>query len=108
MSRITRKELKTNKFALEIGHTVTLFEEHRKEVVRYGGIALAIVVLAAGYMMYSNRRDSDREKTLTRAILVQEASVGPPTPGQNVNFPTQDLKDEAALKAFSEVRSPIP
>ena len=41
MSRITRKELKTDKFALEIGHTVTFFEEHRQEIIRYGGVALA-------------------------------------------------------------------
>ena len=36
MARITRKDLKTDKFALEVGHTVDFFEEHRREVVRYG------------------------------------------------------------------------
>ena len=36
MSRITRKELKTDKFALEVEHTVSLFEQHRQEIIRYG------------------------------------------------------------------------
>jgi len=105
VSRITRKELKKDTFALEIGHTVTLFEEHRKEVFRYGAIALAILVIVVGYMVYSGRRHSARELLLARAIQIQESPVGPPTPGQNVNFPTQDVKDQAALKAFSEVRA---
>ena len=36
MARITRKELKTDKFALEVEHTVNFFEEHQKEIIRYG------------------------------------------------------------------------
>ena len=32
MARITRKELKADKFALEVEHTVTLFEEHKREI----------------------------------------------------------------------------
>ena len=39
MSRITRKELKSDKFALEVSHGITLFEQHKKEISRYGTIA---------------------------------------------------------------------
>ena len=35
VARITRKELKSDKFALEVEHTVTFFEEHQKELIRY-------------------------------------------------------------------------
>jgi hypothetical protein len=38
VARITRKELKSDKFALEIGHTVTFFEDHQKVLIRYGGL----------------------------------------------------------------------
>ena len=82
MARITRKELKTDKFALEVEHTVTFFEEHQKEIIRYGAIALAVIVLIIGYSMYARRQHSKREEALARAIQVQEAPVGPPTPGQ--------------------------
>ena len=105
MSRITRKELKKDTFALEIGHTVSFFEEHQREIIRYGGIALAVIIVAGGFWIYKERRHSAREQALARAIQIQESPVGPPTPGQNANFPTQDLKDQAAIKAFSDVQA---
>jgi hypothetical protein len=108
VDRITRKELKTDKFAFEVGQTVTFFEEHRQDLVRYGGIAVAVVVLIGGYMMYSSRQHSKRQEALFRAIQVQEAPVGQPTPGQNRNFPTQEVKDQVALKAFSDLASTYP
>jgi predicted negative regulator of RcsB-dependent stress response len=38
-------------------------------------------------------------------MQIQEAPVGPPTPGLNFNFPTQEAKDQTAIKAFNEVQS---
>ncbi len=108
MARITRKELKSDKVALEVEHTVTFFEEHQKEIIRYGTIALAVVVLIFGYMIYSRRQHTQREQALARAIQVQESPVGPPTPGVNNNFPTQEAKDQVALKAFTEVQTRFP
>jgi len=108
VARITRKELKTDKFALEVEHTVTFFEEHQKEIIRYGGIALAVVVLVLGWTTYSRHQHTAREAALARAIDVQESPVGPPQPGQNRNFPTQDSKDQAAIQAFTQVTQAYP
>jgi predicted negative regulator of RcsB-dependent stress response len=108
VARITRKELKTDKFALEVEHTVTFFEEHQKEIIRYGGIALAVVVLVLGWTTYSRHQHAAREAALARAIDVQESPVGPPQPGQNRNFPTQDSKDQAAIQAFTQVTQSYP
>ena len=105
MARITRKELKTDKFALEVEHTVTLFEEHRQEIVRYGGAGLAVILVVLGFLLYSGRQHAAREQALAKAIAIQEAPVGAPAaPGQQ-SFPTQDAKDQAALKAFSDLKS---
>jgi predicted negative regulator of RcsB-dependent stress response len=104
VARITRKELKSDKFALEVEHTVTFFEEHQQEIVKYGAIALGVVVLIVGYVMYSRHQHSVREEALARAIQIQEAPVGPPTPGQNLNFPTQESKEQAALQAFTDLQ----
>ena len=103
MDRITRKELKADNFALEIGQGVTFLDHHRQDLVRYGGIALAAIVLIGGYLLYSGRQHSKRQEALFRAIQVEEAPVGPPTPGQNRNFPTQEVKDDVALKAFTDL-----
>ena len=103
MARITRKELKSDKFAQEVGLTLTFFEEHQKDVVRYGAIAVAVVLLILGYNVYSRHQRVAREEALTQAISVQEASVAQPTDPRG--FPTQDAKDQAALKAFSDLAS---
>jgi predicted negative regulator of RcsB-dependent stress response len=105
VARITRKELKTDKFALEVEHTVTFFEEHQQEIYRYGGILLAVIVLIAGYTLYSRHQHTKRQEALFKAIQVQETPVGPPTPGVSVSFPTQETKDQVAIKAFSDIAS---
>ena len=66
MARITRKELKTDKFALDVGLTVTFFEDHRKEITRYGAVALVVVLLIIGYSIYSRRQHGVRQDALAR------------------------------------------
>jgi predicted negative regulator of RcsB-dependent stress response len=105
VARITRKELKTDKFALEVEHTVNFFEEHQKEIIRYGGIGLVAIALVLGWFTYSRHQHTAREEALAKAIQVQESTVGPPQPGQNRNFPTQASKDQAATQAFTLVKT---
>ncbi len=104
MSRITRKELKTDKFALEVEHTVSLFEQHKQEIVRYGVIAVVVMALILGYGMYSRGQHSAREQALTHAIEVQEAPVGQSSTG-GLSFATQEAKDAEATKVFSDVKN---
>ena len=104
MSRITRKELKTDKFALEVEHGLTFFEEHRNEIGKYAGIAIAVIVLIVGYSLYSRREHSVREQALSAAIRVQEAPVGQSGNG-GLSFPTQEAKDQESIRAFSEIQS---
>jgi len=109
VAKITRKELKTDKFALEVEQTVTFFEEHQQELLRYGAIALAVILLLVGYVIYSRHQQARRELALYQAIQIEEAPVGPPTPGAtNTNFPTQAAKDQVAMKAFSDVVTAYP
>jgi predicted negative regulator of RcsB-dependent stress response len=103
VDRITRKELKTDKFALELGHTVTFFEEHQKEIVRYGGIVAAAAVLIAGYVVYQRHQHEARETELSKAIALQEAPVGGASARGNLVFPTEEAKDAATTKAFSDL-----
>lgn len=108
MARITRKELKTDRFALEVEHTVSFFEDHQKELIRYGTGGIVVILLIIGYSIYSRHQHTAREEALARAIQVQESPVGPPTPGQNQNFPTQEAKDEVALKVFGDLANKYP
>ncbi len=102
-ARITRKELKTDKFAVEVEHTVDYVAGHRSQIARYGVIALVVAALAAGIYFYSRHQHTIRQEALAEAIQIQEAPVGPPNPGAVVSFPTEVLKRAAAQKAFTDL-----
>lgn len=108
MARITRKELKTDKFALEVEHTAEFFEEHRREILRYGAAGLVVVLLIFGYVLYSRKQHTAREAELGQAIAVQEAPAGGISGNGGLAFPTQEAKDQASLKAFTDLKSKYP
>jgi predicted negative regulator of RcsB-dependent stress response len=105
VARITRKELKSDKFAQEVGLTVDFFEEHRDDLARYGGIALVVLLLIAGYVYYSRHQQAVRQEALYQAVQASEAPVGAAQPGGALSFPTQQAKDERAFKLFTDVAS---
>jgi predicted negative regulator of RcsB-dependent stress response len=104
VARITRKDLKTDAFAQEVGQTVDFFEEHRDKILRYGGIALAAIALIVGYWLLNRHQHTVREEALYKAIQTMYAPVGPAEPGTQ-SFPTEQARDEGAIKAFSALVS---
>ncbi len=108
MDRITRKELKTDKFALEVEHTVEYFAEHRKQAIRYGAIALVLIILVAGFSYYRRHQRTARQEALNAALEVQRAAVGEAPSEFAKSFPNQAEKDKAATKAFGDIISKYP
>jgi predicted negative regulator of RcsB-dependent stress response len=108
VARITRKELKTDKFALEVEHTAEFFEQHRTEIFRYGAAGLVVLVLIFGYIWYSRGQQAAREQALSKAIQVQEAPVGGISANGGLTFPTQQAKDDEATKVFTELSKKYP
>jgi predicted negative regulator of RcsB-dependent stress response len=102
VARITRKDLKTDKFALEIGHTVDFFEENRRDILRYGAAGLAVIALLVVFYVYRGRQHSVREQALSQALQVVEAPVAGPQAG-GLSFPTAEAKDKEAVRVLSEV-----
>ena len=103
MDRITRKDLKHDKFAEEVTHTVEYVGHHRKDVVKYGVVVLVILVLGIGTWVYRGRSATERQTALTQAMRVQAAAIGPNSGNPMiVTFPTQAEKDQATIKTFSE------
>ena len=106
--RITRKELKTDKFALEVEQTVDYVAGHRAQIVRYGTLAVAVVVIAVAIYYYRKHEQTARQRVLAEAIQIQESPVGPPNPGALISFPTEDAKRAAAAKAFNDLAARYP
>lgn len=103
MDRLTRKGLKQDKFALEVGHTVEYLGEHRKKVMLYGSIGLVVLAMVVGGFYYNKRQHANRQKELTAATAILNAPIGPaPVPGY-VTFTTVELRTRAAVRALTNL-----
>ena len=108
MDRLTRKELKSDKFALEVQHSVEYVSEHRRQLVRWGVISAAVVCLIVAGFVYRNYQRTVRQEKLSDAMLIINATIGP-SPNQNaLSFPTTADKDKAFNKAFTELAAKYP
>jgi predicted negative regulator of RcsB-dependent stress response len=104
VARLTRKELKSDKFALEVQHSVEYVSEHRQQVIRWGGIGAAVVILVIAVFVYRNYEHSVREEALHSAMQVQNANIGVPTGNALVlTFPTEAARQKAATQAFTDL-----
>jgi predicted negative regulator of RcsB-dependent stress response len=102
VDRAHRKELKHDKFVEQVGHTVEYAAEHRAQFVRYGVIALAVVVLAAGFYFYRNYQHSNRQAALQDALRIQNAQIGEAGNEFFAAFPTEAARDAAKEKKWKE------
>jgi predicted negative regulator of RcsB-dependent stress response len=108
MARITRKELKSDKFATEVGHTVEFFAEHRTQLIRYGAVALILVVIAAGIFFYRKQQRSMRAAELAGAVRIQETLIGETGMPGVATYPSQAEKDKHAIQAFTSIEQRFP
>lgn len=104
-SQLTRKELKQDKFAVEVEHTVDYFAAHRQQTIRYGGIALAVILIVAAVFYYRNSQHSAREQVLGEALTLANAPVGAAAPAGGPSFPNEAAKDAAVTKALNNIVS---
>lgn len=103
MDRITRKELKGDKFAQEVFDIFDWASEHKAEVFRYGAMVLAVIAIGAGVFYYNRYQAAAREEALAQALRVEDATVGDSTQPANLHYTTQDEKDKARVKAYTEL-----
>jgi predicted negative regulator of RcsB-dependent stress response len=103
VKRQTRKQLKTDKFAQDVGLTFSFLSEHRTETIRYGLIGLAVVILGVGYYFYTRHQAAVREDAMAAAMKIDEAIIAPKPTATNLNFATQKEKDTARTQAFSDL-----
>lgn len=108
MDRLTRKELKTDKFAEEVGHTFEFLEEHRKQAFIVGGIILALIIVAAGGYYYQKRQHLERQEALTAALQTYQAPVTNAPNQTGLSFKTEAEKNAASEKEFNALAEKYP
>ncbi len=103
MDRLTRHELKTDKFVEEVGHTVHFLEEHRQAIIRYGSIALALIIIAAAVYGYTRSKRAERQLALGKVLETYNAPVMDPPPAEIKAFRTEEEKNQAIVKGCNEL-----
>ncbi len=107
MDRITRKELKQDRFAQEVGHTVEFLGEHRAQAIRIGAVALAVILLLVGFFAWRRYQARARQAALASAVEIHTAPIGDNPYGVR-SFPTEADRRKEAVKAFADVASRYP
>jgi len=107
VDRQLKKVVKQDEFKEQFWHLFDLGKGHIEEIKKYGGIALAVLVVAGGVYFYIRHQADAREDALSEAMRIDAASVGPNGQG-GLHFNTQDEKSAATEKAFRDVAAKYP
>ncbi len=108
MDKLTRKELKSDKFALEVQHSVQFVSEHRRQMIQWAVPAAAVVLIVIGIFWYRNYQHNARQEALHAAMLIQNSQVGPSQSDYVVSFPTAPARETAVLKAWRDLATKYP
>jgi predicted negative regulator of RcsB-dependent stress response len=103
VDRQTRKDLKTDKFAEEVFDVFDWASVHKAEVVRYGAILIAVVLIVVGVMYYNRTQAAAREEALSAALRIDDATVGPTVQAANLHFDSDAEKTKAKTQAFADL-----
>ena len=108
-----RHHLKQNEFAVTAAKVAGTMAANRSRIM-IGGIAIVVVLALVGGYFYWNKRTNDQASgMLGRAMAIAQGQVVPaPTlPGATQpagTYPTEQARDEAAVKAFEDVAAAYP
>jgi tetratricopeptide (TPR) repeat protein len=107
VDRQTRHQLKHNEFKDTLVQFEEYFKQHYKEIINIAIIVVAVVGLAIGLKLYTDRQDSAANADLGEALATFRASVGQPTPGQSdpsgAAYATAQEKYKKALQQFGAI-----
>jgi predicted negative regulator of RcsB-dependent stress response len=108
VDKLTRKELKTDKFAIEVQHSVEFVSQHRREMMLWAVPAVAVVLIVGAIFWYRNYQHNAREEALHAAMLVQNSTVGPAPSQYVVAFPTAAARETAVVKSWGDLAGKYP
>jgi tetratricopeptide (TPR) repeat protein len=106
LDRITRKDLKTDKFAVKVGHAAEFLGEHRRQAFLIGGAALALLAIGVGTYFYRKSAHVERQKVLVEAMRLRDAYIGQKPEGADPTlrwFESNEKRDEATRKALADI-----
>ncbi len=104
MDRITRHDLKTDKFVEEVAHSVEYIEGHRKQLYIYSGVGLAVILAVIGGWYYVQNSRAERAAALFEAVETLNTRVGEgPVPDGMKQFSTEAERTAAVSKELGGI-----
>lgn len=108
MNKLNRKDLKHDRFAEEVQHSLKFVGAHRSQFKLYIAIGVAVLVVAIGIYSYRNSRHAQRETALKEALKVQGSAVGASQSEFVLTYPTTEARNKAIIDKFTEVANKYP
>jgi predicted negative regulator of RcsB-dependent stress response len=108
VDKLTRKELKSDKFAIEVQHSVEFVSEHRRQMMLWAVPAVVVALIVSGIFWYRNQQYNARQEDLHSTMLIQNSTVGPSQSQYVVSFPTAAARQTAVVKAWNELAAKYP
>ena len=108
MDKHTRKELKSDKFALEVQHSVEFVSGHRQQMLLWGGLGVALVLIIVGVFYYRGYQHTARQEALHQAMRIQNSGVGPSQSQYLISYPTTEARKTAVVKAWGDLAAKYP
>jgi predicted negative regulator of RcsB-dependent stress response len=108
VDKLTRKELKSDKFAIEVQHSVEVVSEYRKQIIQLGVPAVIIAIIIVVVVSYRSYQHNARQEALHAAMDIQNSTVGPSQSQYVVTYPTEQARETAVLKTWNDLAAKYP
>ena len=82
--------------------------EHTDQLRKWGIFALGALLIVVGISWYFRSAAATRDEALRGAVRIQEANVGSASNDFTLSYPTQQEKDAATVKGFTDVAAKYP
>lgn len=92
-------------FTDAVSSAVVFTSQHRRSLIRLAIAVAVVAVIVAAALWYASSQRAVRRQDLEAALIVAQSPVGAASGQGGPTYPTQDAKNQASLKALSEVVS---
>jgi predicted negative regulator of RcsB-dependent stress response len=109
VAKLSRKQLKEDRFALEVGESVEYVSQHRMQVIVAGVLILAAIVGIAGFTRYRSQQADEARRAFQEAMNLYHGELETDQPRMGVvTFATNIEKNARVTEALEGVTRDFP